>query len=90
MIELYAGAHYLINPGSVGQPRDGDPRAAFGVLDVGPGAASERDRHVVRFHRVAFDTSAAMAKAARAGLLPEARPFAQAVRRGLAALWRLP
>jgi predicted phosphodiesterase len=26
---------YLINPGSVGQPRDGDPRAAYAVLDTG-------------------------------------------------------
>jgi len=90
MIELYSGAHYLINPGSVGQPRDGDPRAAFGVLDVGPGGAEGSEHNVVRFHRVAFDTAAAMTKAARAGLLPEARPLVQVVRRGLAALWRLP
>lgn len=30
---LQPGKNYFINPGSVGQPRDGDPRAAFGVLD---------------------------------------------------------
>lgn len=29
------GKCFLINPGSVGQPRDGDPRAAFGLLDTG-------------------------------------------------------
>jgi predicted phosphodiesterase len=28
------GKNYFINPGSVGQPRDGDPRAAFGILDT--------------------------------------------------------
>jgi predicted phosphodiesterase len=30
---LEAGRRYLINPGSVGQPRDRDPRASFGMLD---------------------------------------------------------
>jgi len=28
------GRRYLVNPGSVGQPRDGDRRAAFAVLDT--------------------------------------------------------
>ena len=37
----------MINPGSVGQPRDGDPRASFGLLDVS--AAT------VTFHRVTYD-----------------------------------
>jgi diadenosine tetraphosphatase ApaH/serine/threonine PP2A family protein phosphatase len=32
-LPLHADAQYLINIGSVGQPRDGDPRAAFGVYD---------------------------------------------------------
>lgn len=32
-LELVDGARYFINPGSVGQPRDGDWRAAFAVLD---------------------------------------------------------
>jgi diadenosine tetraphosphatase ApaH/serine/threonine PP2A family protein phosphatase len=31
------GWKYLINVGSVGQPRDGDPRAAFGILDTEEG-----------------------------------------------------
>jgi predicted phosphodiesterase len=30
---LEVGSKYLINPGSVGQPRDGDPRAAYGIVD---------------------------------------------------------
>jgi predicted phosphodiesterase len=28
------GLHYLVNPGSVGQPRDGNPRAAFAIVDT--------------------------------------------------------
>ncbi|ARA92587.1 metallophosphatase family protein [Rhodothermaceae bacterium RA] len=32
--EVRPGRRYLINVGSVGQPRDGDPRAAFGVFDT--------------------------------------------------------
>jgi predicted phosphodiesterase len=41
---------YLINPGSVGQPRDGDPRAAFLVYD-------DHNRQVT-FYRVAYDVNA--------------------------------
>lgn len=42
------GRHRLIlNPGSVGQPRNGDPRAAYAVLDDEP--------MTVTFHRVAYD-----------------------------------
>jgi diadenosine tetraphosphatase ApaH/serine/threonine PP2A family protein phosphatase len=33
-------ARSLINPGSVGQPRDGDPRAAFAVLDTAGGTVT--------------------------------------------------
>jgi len=32
--KLGMGKSFFINPGSVGQPRDGDPRAAFGLLDT--------------------------------------------------------
>lgn len=32
-VAMQRGARYLINVGSIGQPRDGDPRAAYGVLD---------------------------------------------------------
>ena len=34
-LTLDAASRYLINPGSVGQPRDGNPDAAFGVYDAG-------------------------------------------------------
>jgi len=53
---------YLINIGSVGQPRDGDPRASFGILD--------RDRQVVELHRVTYDIPAAQDKIRAAGLPP--------------------
>jgi predicted phosphodiesterase len=33
IVPLQRGARYLVNVGSIGQPRDGDPRAAYGVLD---------------------------------------------------------
>lgn len=39
----------FVNPGSVGQPRDGDPRAAFAVLDIGG------DDIEIELHRVAYD-----------------------------------
>ena len=37
-----ASGRLLLNPGSVGQPRDGDPRAAYLLLDLGAGRASFR------------------------------------------------
>jgi predicted phosphodiesterase len=40
----------LVNPGSVGQPRDGDSRAAFGILDL--------DTQVLVHHRVEYDIPA--------------------------------
>jgi diadenosine tetraphosphatase ApaH/serine/threonine PP2A family protein phosphatase len=54
------GGGWLINPGSVGQPRDGDPRAAWLELDT--------DELTARFHRVPYDVEAAAAAIAAAGL----------------------
>jgi predicted phosphodiesterase len=51
----------LLNPGSVGQPRDGDPRASYLILDIGAGTASWR--------RVAYDVGA-VGLAMRAAGLP--------------------
>lgn len=51
---------YLINPGSVGQPRDRDPRAAYGLY-------SPEDR-TVEFRRIAYDVDCAAAKIRAAGL----------------------
>lgn len=58
-LELDAG-EWLLNPGSVGQPRDGDPRAAWLELDTSAQTA--------RFHRVAYDIERAAAPIAKAGL----------------------
>jgi predicted phosphodiesterase len=44
----------FVNPGSVGQPRDGDPRASFAVWD--------RDRARVEFYRVEYDVERTQAK----------------------------
>lgn len=41
----------IINPGSVGQPRDGDSRAAFAILDTSGGDG----KHRIEFHRVEYD-----------------------------------
>jgi diadenosine tetraphosphatase ApaH/serine/threonine PP2A family protein phosphatase len=51
---------WLINPGSVGQPRDGDPRAAWLEIDT--------EADTARFHRVAYDVERAAAAIAAAGL----------------------
>jgi diadenosine tetraphosphatase ApaH/serine/threonine PP2A family protein phosphatase len=51
---------YLVNPGSIGQPRDGDPRAAFALYD------DEVDS--VTFHRVPYDIERAQKKILAAGL----------------------
>jgi diadenosine tetraphosphatase ApaH/serine/threonine PP2A family protein phosphatase len=59
-IQLEPGHKYLINVGSVGQPRDGDPRAAFGVFD--------NDERTLELHRVAYDIEACQTKIRRAGL----------------------
>lgn len=53
---------YLLNPGSIGQPRDGDPRAAFAIADL--------EHHVVEFWRVPYDIAAVQARM-RAAHLPE-------------------
>jgi diadenosine tetraphosphatase ApaH/serine/threonine PP2A family protein phosphatase len=43
-----ASGRWLLNPGSVGQPRDGDPRAAFCLLDLETGRGSfERVEYAV-------------------------------------------
>jgi predicted phosphodiesterase len=52
---------YMINPGSIGQPRDQDPRAAFALYDT--------EDEVVTFYRVAYDIEAAQ-KAIYAANLP--------------------
>jgi predicted phosphodiesterase len=54
------GTAYLLNPGSVGQPRDGDPRAAFAIADL--------DNQSVEFWRVPYDIESVQNRMAQAGL----------------------
>jgi diadenosine tetraphosphatase ApaH/serine/threonine PP2A family protein phosphatase len=51
---------YLVNPGSVGQPRDGDPRAAYGLLDTAT--------QTVDLYRVDYPIETTQAKVIKAGL----------------------
>lgn len=51
---------YLINPGSIGQPRDNDPRAAFLLYDSG--------EHSITFCRVPYDVAGAQKRILSAGL----------------------
>lgn len=53
---------FLLNPGSIGQPRDGDPRAAFAIADL--------EHSVVEFWRVPYDIEAVQRRM-RAAHLPE-------------------
>ena len=59
-IQVDASQRWIINPGSVGQPRDGDPRASYATLDLADG--------VIEWERVAYDISAAQRHAIEAGL----------------------
>lgn len=61
-IKIEAGSKYLINPGSVGQPRDGDSRAAYAIVDL--------DLMVVTLYRVAYSIETAQKKILDAGLPP--------------------
>lgn len=56
----FAGLRVLLNPGSVGQPRDGDPAASYLILDP--------DLEVATWHRVPYDIGAVQAAMREAGL----------------------
>jgi predicted phosphodiesterase len=62
-LRLELQGRYLLNPGSIGQPRDGDPRAGFAIADI--------PNHVVEFWRVPYDI-ASVQNRMRAAHLPEA------------------
>ena len=53
-------SRFLVNCGAVGQPRDGDPRAAYGILDT--------ETRTLSLQRVEYDVAAAQAKILAAGL----------------------
>ena len=61
-LQLKPGARYLINPGSVGQPRAGDWRAAFAVFAT--------DAQLVHFHRTPYNLKAAQDRIFAAKLPP--------------------
>ena len=59
-IELERGRRYLVNVGSVGQPRDRDPRASYAIWDV--------ERGTIATRRVVYDIGRARDKILRGGL----------------------
>ena len=58
--KMRPGVRYLINPGSIGQPRDGNPLASFALYDS--------DSRVVTIHRIEYPVAAAQGKILKAGL----------------------
>ncbi|HEX6804279.1 MAG TPA: metallophosphoesterase family protein [Terriglobales bacterium] len=60
--QLQTGASYMINPGSIGQPRDGDWRAAFALFDS--------EQRLVTFYRVPYDLRSAQDRIFAANLPP--------------------
>ena len=60
VISLQRGVQYLVNAGSIGQPRDGDPRAGYGILDP--------DARELRLYRVPYPVDEAQRKIVAAGL----------------------
>jgi len=60
VVTLKPDSKYLMNPGSVGQPRDGDPRAAYAIVDT--------NRRCVELIRLTYAVEEAQAKVIRAGL----------------------
>lgn len=61
-LRLERNMRHLINPGSVGQPRDRNPRTSFAILDS--------EKSTVQFFRVAYDIEKAQTAILRAGLPP--------------------
>lgn len=59
-IVLSPGGRYLINPGSIGQPRDRDPRASYMTYDS--------ERRIVRWNRIPYPIAEAQQRIRKAGL----------------------
>jgi predicted phosphodiesterase len=81
-VRLRDDAYYLINPGTVGEPRAADRRASYMVLDLA--------RRIVTVRRVAYDAFTPFAATRKAGLAPPLSflpgPVRQALKTGLRAL----
>ncbi len=61
ILDIDPAGKYMINPGSVGQPRDGDPRAAYAIMSLDHG------RGRITFKRVSYDTGLVMQAIDQAG-----------------------
>lgn len=59
-MQIEEGTRYLINPGSIGQPRDSDPRAAFAIADM--------NHRVIEFWRTPYDIEAVQKRMLEADL----------------------
>lgn len=79
-LALRPGSHYLVNPGTVGEPRTAERRATFLLLDT--------ERQVLSVRRVAYDESVPFAKTRLAGIRPRRLaglpgPWRAAIKTGL-------
>jgi diadenosine tetraphosphatase ApaH/serine/threonine PP2A family protein phosphatase len=68
---LDMGRLQVVNPGSVGQPRDGDPRCAYAIIENGK----------VAIRRVEYDVDATLRQMKESGLGPEALELNEAILR---------
>jgi len=59
-LELKGEQRWIVNPGSVGQPRDGDPRASYGIYDD--------ESTAFEVHRVQYDLEETARAIRKAGL----------------------
>jgi diadenosine tetraphosphatase ApaH/serine/threonine PP2A family protein phosphatase len=59
-VSLESELRYIVNPGAIGQPRDGNPAASFGVWDL--------ESRTVEMRRLSYDIEGAQAKMREAGL----------------------
>jgi diadenosine tetraphosphatase ApaH/serine/threonine PP2A family protein phosphatase len=62
VLQLKPSTRYMINPGSVGQPRDGDWRAAYALFDT--------EAQVIHFHRTPYNLKSAQERIFSANLPP--------------------
>jgi diadenosine tetraphosphatase ApaH/serine/threonine PP2A family protein phosphatase len=59
-VKIEPNAKYFINAGSVGQPRDGDPRACYAIYDS--------ENKMIFFRRIDYDMATTQEKILNAGL----------------------
>ena len=59
-LRIEEGGRYLVNPGSIGQPRDHNPRTAYAIYD--------QESSIVTVYRIPYDIAEAQRKIAESGL----------------------